>query len=261
VDFPGTAVLGEEVVFAVSSHDPAGVNDPLNYRWDYGDLQPPVSGADLTSSSHVFAAAGTFEVSLTVADDDGGTTTVARSIVITIPEPGPPRVVASEQNDGGGFSSLDSLTLTFDQDVAASLDTADLTLLNPATGQPVDMSGAVLAWDEATNTARWDLSNVEAAAGSYLVYLDGEGVRNGFGKSLDGDGDGLAGGDFQRSLVITLAGDADLDLGVGFSDFTLLADHFGMAGGWARGDFDGDGRVGFSDFVLLAGNFGGTVAP
>jgi hypothetical protein len=43
---------------------------------------------------------------------------------------------------------------------------------------------------------------------------------------------------------------------VNLSDFTLLRQSFGMAGGWAGGDFNGDGSVNLSDFTILRQNFG-----
>jgi len=53
-----------------------------------------------------------------------------------------------------------------------------------------------------------------------------------------------------------LAGDANEDGQVEFSDFLALAANFGKVDAvWADGDFDGDGVVQFSDFLVLAQNF------
>ena len=54
-------------------------------------------------------------------------------------------------------------------------------------------------------------------------------------------------------------GDADVDGDVNFNDFEVLANHFGMPGGWQNGDFDSNGQVQFPDFVILANNFGHAV--
>ncbi len=54
-------------------------------------------------------------------------------------------------------------------------------------------------------------------------------------------------------------GDIDMDGIVGFSDFVILSDNFGLEkASSVQGDIDGDGAVGFSDFVILADNFGAT---
>lgn len=55
-----------------------------------------------------------------------------------------------------------------------------------------------------------------------------------------------------------LAGDADSDGAVTFTDFLLLSENFGkrVDAVWADGDFDGDGSVAFTDFLMLSGNFG-----
>ena len=59
-----------------------------------------------------------------------------------------------------------------------------------------------------------------------------------------------------ESVLGTVAGDADLDGQVGFSDFLQLGFFFGQTGhGWAHGDFTCDGVVAFDDFLLLSANF------
>jgi hypothetical protein len=60
-------------------------------------------------------------------------------------------------------------------------------------------------------------------------------------------------------MRLTLKGDADLNLSVGFSDLVLLAQHYNQVNQpWTGGDFDYDGAVGFSDLVSLAQNYNGT---
>ena len=56
--------------------------------------------------------------------------------------------------------------------------------------------------------------------------------------------------------IRVLAGDANLDGQVDFSDFLRLSANFGLDGNWADGDFDKTGRVQFSDFLLLSQNMG-----
>ena len=56
-----------------------------------------------------------------------------------------------------------------------------------------------------------------------------------------------------------LAGDADDDGKVDFTDLVTLARNYGKAGTWATGDFNADGTVGFDDLVILARNYGQTI--
>lgn len=59
-------------------------------------------------------------------------------------------------------------------------------------------------------------------------------------------------------LRVTLAGDADLDGKVSFSDLVKVAQNYGKSGDgtWSGGDFDYDGSVGFSDLVTVAQHYG-----
>ena len=56
-----------------------------------------------------------------------------------------------------------------------------------------------------------------------------------------------------------LAGDANLDGKVDFSDLLALARSYGQYGGWIQGEFDGDGKVDFKDLLILARNYGQTL--
>lgn len=55
---------------------------------------------------------------------------------------------------------------------------------------------------------------------------------------------------------LAMAGDANADGSVNFSDLTALAANYGGTGGWAEGDFNEDGMVSFHDLTALAANYG-----
>lgn len=83
---------GEEIMFQASASDANG--DPVAYLWDFGD------GITSTSEkpSHMYAAAGTYTVTLTVTDTRGGETVETMTIE-----------VAKEQSSGGdspGFGAV-----------------------------------------------------------------------------------------------------------------------------------------------------------
>ena len=67
-------------------------------------------------------------------------------------------------------------------------------------------------------------------------------------------------------MTLTAIGQANPDFDgdgtVGFGDFLLFAERFGLSqdadGYEARYDLDGNGAVGFSDFLILAKDFGKT---
>ncbi len=60
---------------------------------------------------------------------------------------------------------------------------------------------------------------------------------------------------------VRLAGDANSDGEVSFSDFLILSNNFGRASdvAFADGDFDASGEIDFADFLILSANFGRTI--
>jgi hypothetical protein len=258
VDVPSEAVAGLPFHVTAEASDPAGAVDPLEYTWDFGDASPPVVLTDAAESTHVFAEAGTYDVRLTVADDDGA---VAQTTVQVRVSPAIPRIVHVERDGGtGSLAHLDRLEITFNADVGGSLEISDLVVFNRLAPAIVDLQAATLSWEPETNTAVWVLSALALPPGQYDLVLQAAGVSTAGGVSLDGDADGRPGGNWTGSFAITLPGDLDGDLKVDFADLVVLSDNYGGAGGsWSRGDFDGDGRIDFRDFIALVNNFGRSV--
>jgi PKD repeat protein len=56
-----------------------GINDTLIYTWNFNDGTEPVIGQNIL---HTFTNPGTYNITLTVADDDGGTTTTTQTITV-----------------------------------------------------------------------------------------------------------------------------------------------------------------------------------
>jgi PKD repeat protein len=81
-----TGVRGQTLSFAGQFTD-VGTLDTHRVSWDFGDgtVIPlhPSTDAGALAPTHVYAAAGTYTVKLTVRDDDGGETVVQRQITIT----------------------------------------------------------------------------------------------------------------------------------------------------------------------------------
>lgn len=68
-------------VDASSSSDPDGTI--VGYEWDFGDG----ATAQGVSTDHTYAAAGSFTVTLTIADDAGGTSTAQEAVEVETPPP------------------------------------------------------------------------------------------------------------------------------------------------------------------------------
>ena len=92
--FSGTVPLvitpQETINFAGSYSDP-GALDSHTSRWNFGDASSSSanhgpSGSGTLSASHAYGAPGTYHVSLTVTDDDGGAGVATTTVVVQTPQ-------------------------------------------------------------------------------------------------------------------------------------------------------------------------------
>jgi hypothetical protein len=82
---PNPLIVGATVTLdASASSDPDG--QITSYAWNFGDL---ILGSGQVAS-HVYTTAGTYNVSLTVTDNESFTATAYRNIVVQLGPPGPP---------------------------------------------------------------------------------------------------------------------------------------------------------------------------
>jgi PKD repeat protein len=70
---------GETITFGANYSD-SGSNDSLNITWDFGDGSEPISFVN--NPSHQFTKAGTHNVTVTITDNDGASTTDTISVTI-----------------------------------------------------------------------------------------------------------------------------------------------------------------------------------
>jgi hypothetical protein len=97
--------------------------------------------------------------------------------------------------------------------------------------------------------------------GNYLMTLDSNGICDLGYNHLDGNGDGVAGDNYQLPFFV-LNGDANRDRHVDSLDFDTLAFNFNKSGmSFGDGDFNHDGQVNALDFNTLATRFGTVLPP
>jgi hypothetical protein len=166
----------------------------------------------------------------------------------------PPVALAVSYDQGAPVTLAESgryLAVRFSANVKASLDLADVTVKNLTTGQNALLTP--VQYDDATNTALFSFGTYVIPDGNYEMHISAAGVSDSAGRQLDGDGDGVSGGDVNFAFF-SLNGDANRDRSVDFLDLAALAQNYNISGGrtWSQGNFNGDGNVDFLDLAILA---------
>jgi len=143
------------------------------------------------------------------------------------------------------------VTLTFNQNVSASLSSGDLIAQNLAGGAVI--AATLVSYDPATDAAVFNFAG-KLADGNYRATLGKAGLADEFGNAMAAD--------FSMDFFI-YAGDANHDRGVGFADLVAVAQNYGKASvtTYAQGDFNYDGKVDFADLVAVAQKYGTTLPP
>ena len=140
------------------------------------------------------------------------------------------------------------LTLTFNQNVSASLSLDDLVVRTLPGGQLVTPLG--LTYDLTTNTATITFDGA-LPDGRYAATVLAAGITGTAGVPMAAD---------HRTDFFVLRGDANHDGQVNLADFNVLAANFGQPDRtFSQGDFNFDGVVNLSDFNILAGRFGTSI--
>jgi hypothetical protein len=160
----------------------------------------------------------------------------------------PARVASVAVNDGSAQRSMvNSLTVAFDGPVTLAPGAFELAREG---GGPVGLNVAASVVDGRTvavlTFAGPDVRGGSLADGSYTLMVRADRVHDRWGRELDGDGNGSAGGD-RVDGFFRLFGDSDGDGDVDRQDRDAFRSAFGKSAGEAGYlwyfDFDGDGDV------------------
>ena len=158
------------------------------------------------------------------------------------------RVESVRVNDGSAQRSMvNSLTVTFDRAVSIGLGAFDV---RRADGSLVDVQVTASVLNGKTvavlTFAGPDVIGDSLADGSYTLTVRADRVHDRWGREMDGDGNGSAGGN-RVDGFFRLFGDSDGDRDVGWLDRDLFRCAFGKSIGDAGYlwyfDFEGDGDV------------------
>ncbi len=143
------------------------------------------------------------------------------SIVDSSTTPDVISIVAASLDTTAGASVV---RVGFDESTSDSLTTADVTLLNVTTGVVYNSSQVVVLRNlisgvmELYVPAEGGNTGV-LPAGEYRLTINGAGVTNEIGHILDGNGDGVGGGDFVFSFIVGAAPVSTWDGDAGTSDW------------------------------------------
>ncbi len=132
LDGPESGVVDEALSFDASgSYDVDG--SIVKYSFDFGDGTIVEDAPSV--SSHTYSSEGVYTVIVTVSDNDGGTSTATRQVVVTPNQPpvavlsGPPSGVVGETLTfgGSGSSDPDGIIATYDYDFGDGSSTGTVT--------------------------------------------------------------------------------------------------------------------------------------
>lgn len=160
-----------------SSTDPDGTI--VSYAWNFGDGTPPGSGV---TTSHVYAASGTYTATLTVTDNRGGVDTDTAVVTVTAPNAAPVANFTSScpgftcTFNGSGSTDSDgtivSYAWTFGDGTTGSGVTTSRTYTTPGT---YTVSLTVRDDDGATNTRSANVTVVDPGGDPTVTFVGAAG--------------------------------------------------------------------------------------
>ena len=202
-------------------------------------------------------AAGQF-LTATATDASGNTSEFSSPIVIDVT---PPVVTAAVFNYDGPPNPANSLAITFNEDVSASLTKPDLMLTNLTTGHTLTGTEYDFTYVAASNILIVYYHGTpffQYPDGNYRATLLIAGITDAAGNPLSPS----PGNSNYTFDFFSLAADANHDRTINALDFNALASNYGQTGRtFSQGNFNYDSVVDTLDFSLLATHFGQSLVP
>lgn len=191
-----SSVNGLAASFTSGSTDSDGTI--TGYAWNFGDS---TNGTGATPS-HTYAAAGTYQVTLTVTDDDGATGTVTHPVTVSSPPPPPPPgVIAAD---------------TFNRNVATGLGSAETggawTVSSSASNYNVSNGVGTMVMGSAGVSRVATLPGATATAVDLRVKASQDKVANGGGSFLGAIGRKVGSDEYRAKVRIFANGTTSLYL-------------------------------------------------
>lgn len=253
---PSTGVRGQSRTFSFTASDASSVDQAGAFtyliNWGDGAAVQSVTGPASISLGHVFTTAGSFTISSTVTDKDGGTSSPAsRSVSIKAAEMQGDTLVV------GGTTGGDTIL------IAPSDATGNLVVtINGVREGTFHPTGRVLVYAQAGNdtvqlqSALWKHTTVRVGVPAFLFGGDGNDDLDARGSSANnvlvgGDGGDLLWGGSGRDLLIGglgadgLHGSGGDDILIGgVTDFdSNLSALTALIGEWSRTDLGYQARI------------------
>jgi hypothetical protein len=203
-------------------------------------------------------AGQSYDIRVVVTDNNAPPLSDSELIHVTVSLNPTPSVISTAVNGGAGQRSrVTSVSLVFNQNVGASLTTADLILRNVTTGVVVPSGSLALAYNAANNTATLTfpgLAGQRLADGRYELTVVAAGVTGAGGKAMAAD---------YKLSFHALTGDANGDAATNDLDlFVLWQNSLKAPAAQAPGlDLTGDGVVTAADIAVVKGNYLASLAP
>jgi rhamnogalacturonan endolyase len=226
---------GGQQTFLATAKDQFGNATPANVSWSAA--RGLIDGAGGYTAP---AATGSDTITAAVGSVSGSTPVNVTSL-------GPVHVTAASFD----YQTGQSVALTFNRDVGASLTSDDLQIRNLADNSLLAAGSLQLTYTP--STARFTIVSNALPDGNYRAMLPTGSVSDAFSNTLASD---------YTFDFFVLRGDANHDRSVDLTDFTILASNFNKTGRtFGQGDFSYDGNVDLTDFAMLAANFNRVLSP